>query len=141
MGTSVAVFKTASANCFAAITTARDAIIAKAIEAGFATLPTALTHRVLASRATVSLVFRSVVSAFAAFHAVPLLQRDIGTCCVVGLKRLVNDREEIVETPIGKCLSDRPMSIALAKRIIAHVWVSCSVSSGVTAVFSDHFIR
>jgi hypothetical protein len=57
-------------------------------------------------------------------HTVPVLQFDIGPPLGIGLERLMDDREEVVQSAGRQGRTDGPQPIACAQRLVIDVWMS-----------------
>ena len=124
--------------CFVApiaVTQASRAVIAVASAARATALATGVPPTVFtAARAVAAdrsaavvaahrLLGRRDIPTIPATRTLPVIERDVGAACVVGLQDLANEHEEVVDPALLKCPADSQAALSFAKRLILHVWM------------------
>lgn len=118
-----------------------DAFATEAIGARIAAGAAVIAKFGLALCATRQVVGVNRIAAASARHTVPIIERDVGTCRVVGFQDSVNDREEIIKAAFLKSPLDCRRTITLAERVALDMGMRGPITSSISRGHGQHLVR
>jgi len=113
---------------FAAFT-CRGAVVAVDLVAPLTRARAFTTNLAVALAAARNLVFVDGAAAITALGPRPVSECDVGAIRVVGVERLVHDREKIEQPAVVQCVFNWFLALALAEFFVLHMWVSRRIAT------------